>query len=220
MKISKAWDWSRNTDNIWLVPCMEIPWLAERWAGRGYVNFLDLGCGLGRHSFYMARKGFSTSAVDLSEFAIEQLNHQAETENINIDTAIGDMLCLPYDNCSFDCIIAYNVIYHTNTKGFVQTLTEINRILKPGGEIFLTLISKNTYSYKNKDNYKTVDENTLLRDENETGEDIPHFYVDINDVKKLFSKWSFVLIPKEFHEYDMTNSNYYSSHWSLLIRKP
>lgn len=64
---SKAWDWEKNQSDYWLIPCVESPYLAERWQGKGFLRFLDLGCGLGRHAVYMAKKGFEVTAADLSE---------------------------------------------------------------------------------------------------------------------------------------------------------
>ncbi len=74
MEITKAWDWSKNTDDQWLIPCMESSYLAEKWKSKGYNSFLDLGCGLGRHSIYMASHGFDVTAVDLSEYGVSHLN--------------------------------------------------------------------------------------------------------------------------------------------------
>jgi SAM-dependent methyltransferase len=55
---SKAWDWSKNEDNYWLIPTIEACYLTESWKSKGFNKFLDLGCGLGRHSIYFAGKGF------------------------------------------------------------------------------------------------------------------------------------------------------------------
>ncbi|MFZ2537964.1 MAG: methyltransferase domain-containing protein [Oscillospiraceae bacterium] len=219
MNITKAWDWSKNTDNQWLVPSIDSAYLAENWKSKGFNNFLDLGCGLGRHSIYMASHGFSVSAVDLSDYGVEYLKTWAEKENLTIKTEVCNMLSLPFEDNSFDCIMAYNVIYHTDTKGFIKSLSEINRVLKPNGELFITLISKNTYSYKRAENYKRVDENTILRDEHETEKNVPHFYTDIEDIKKLFSDWKFEHLPKEFCEYNMSNSEFFSIHWTVIASK-
>lgn len=49
-------------------------------------------------------------------------------------------------------IIAYHVVYHTDTEGFIKSLREIMRVLKRSGELFVTLNSKNSLSYHNIDN--------------------------------------------------------------------
>ncbi len=216
--ITKAWDWSKNTDNVWLIPCTESAYLAERWQGLGFKSFLDLGCGLGRHSIYMATKSFDVNAVDLSDYGVNHLREWAKKEGLTVKTAVSNMLTLLFEDNSFDCIMAYNVIYHTDTNGFTAVLEEIKRVLKPGGELFLTLISKNTYSFQNADQYKMLDENTLLRNEIEAGQDMPHFYVNIFDVRRFFSNWIFELPPIENAEYKADDTNYYSKHWSLLLK--
>lgn len=218
MPITKAWDWSKNTDDYWITPCVESAYLAERWSLKGFKNFLDLGCGLGRHSVYMGTHGFDVTAVDLSEEAVKRTKNWAAQENLQVKTCVSNMLKLPFRDNSFDCMIAYNVIYHTDTVGFQSVLEEIRRILKPGGELFLTLISKNTWSYNQADKRKRIDDNTVLRNENETGEDIPHFFVDLKDIKRFFINFKFIRLPVEECEYNMENPDYYSVHWKIVIK--
>ncbi len=218
MNITKAWDWSKNESNQWLIPCIESAYLAESWQSKQFTNFLDLGCGLGRHSIYMAKKGFDVTAVDLSDYGVNHTKEWANKENLNIETDVCNMLELPYNDNTFDCIIAYNVIYHTDTQGFVNTLKEIKRVLKPNGELFITLISKNTCSFQKKDDYKTIDENTILRDDDETEKYVPHFYVDICDIKHFFADWELIQTPKEYCEYNIDNPKYFSKHWSVMLK--
>jgi ubiquinone/menaquinone biosynthesis C-methylase UbiE len=49
---------------------------------------------------------------------------------------------LPYKDESFDCILAYHVISHTDTQGIKRILKELNRVLRKSGEFFITLCSK------------------------------------------------------------------------------
>ena len=218
MSITKPWDWTKNTNDKWLNPCMESAFLAERWQSNGLAKFLDLGCGLGRHSVYMAQKGFDVTAADLSDLGVSHLKEWAAKENLAVKTAVCNMLTLPFENSSFDCIMAYNVIYHTDTPGVISALDEIKRVLKPGGELFITFISKGTYSFQHAELFKRIDENTLLRDEDDTERDVPHFYVDIADIRKLFAGWSFIEPPKEMSEYKMDNPAYCSKHWTMLLK--
>lgn len=221
MNLSKAWNWSKNTDDFWLQPCIEIAYLAERWRSLHFENLLDLGCGLGRHSVYMAQRGFSVTAVDLSAYAVEYTAAWAEKEGAAVCAVKSDMFSLPIPDESMDSVLAYNVIYHTDTKGFFAAMKEIRRILKKDGELFLTLISKNTYGFARADPSRLVDRNTLLLDERETGEAIPHFHAGESDIKPLLADgWTFVRMPRETCDfYDMDKPEYFSKHWQLLLRK-
>lgn len=216
---SISWDWSKNESNKWLIPIVEAPYLSQRWHQNGFNTLLDLGCGLGRHSIYFAKNEFTVYSMDLSEYGINHLKSWAEKENLNLNYHVGDMLSLPFESNFFDCIIGYNVIYHTDTQGLIKTIDEIKRILKPGGELFITLISKSTWSWKNKDKCVQIDNNTILRDEDETERNVPHLFVDIEDIKEFFNDFEFVLSPKEFTEYDVKNDSYCSTHFELLLKK-
>jgi SAM-dependent methyltransferase len=216
---SKAWDWSKNQSDYWLIPSMESCYLAESWKSKGFNKFLDLGCGLGRHSIYFSKKGFEVNSLDLSEYGINHLVKWAEEEKVNVAADICDMLNLPFGSDTFDCIMAYNVIYHTDTNGFIRSLDEIKRVLKSGGELFTTLISKGTWSYQRADNYKRIDNNTILRDEHDTERDVPHFYVDIEDIKRYFTDFEFISSPIEQTVYNMENTENFSKHFNLIVRK-
>jgi SAM-dependent methyltransferase len=197
---------------------MESAFLAERWQSEGLTRFLDLGCGLGRHAVYMVQKGFDVTAADLSDLGLSHLKEWAAKENLNIKTALCNMLNLPFEAGSFDCIMAYNVIYHTDTPGFIKALNEIKRVLKPGGELFITLISKSTPAFQTSPDCKRIDKNTVLLDEDDTERDVPHFYVDIEDIKKLFSGWTFIAQPREWCDYKLDGQNKNRRHWTLLVR--
>lgn len=216
---SKAWDWSKNEDNYWLIPTIESCYLAESWKTKGFNKLLDLGCGLGRHSIYFAKKDFEVNSVDLSDYGVNHLKKWAEEERLNIEMSVCDMLNLPFDDETFDCIMAYNVIYHTDTEGFIKTLEEKKRVLKSKGELFITLISKNTWSFQKADQYKRIDNNTILRNEHDTEFDVPHFYVDIQELIKYFIDFDFIKIPIEQAEYNMEDTEYFSKHFNLIVKK-
>lgn len=216
--ITKAWDWSKNTDKNWLTPCIESAYLSERWKVKGFKELLDLGCGLGRHTIYMGIHGFHVTAYDLSDEAIKQTRKWAAKENLQIQAYTGNMLNLPFQNNSFDCLIAYNVIYHTNIEGLKATLHEIHRILRPDGEFFLTLISKSSYSFIHADNNQRIDKNTILRSEQETGDNIPHLFVDLKDIKLFFKDFEFICPPEEDFVYQIENPQWYSVHWKIIAK--
>jgi tellurite methyltransferase len=52
---------------------------------------LDLACGAGRNSLYLARQGWHVTAVDGSPVAIEILRERASAQNLNIDKRVADL---------------------------------------------------------------------------------------------------------------------------------
>jgi SAM-dependent methyltransferase len=190
---SKAWDWVSGASPRWLQPSEESYYLAHRWCEKGYQTMLDLGCGLGRHSIFFAQNGFSVSAMDLSEEGVRNLNQWKEREGLQIATAVGDMLNLPYGDRTFDCVFAYHVISHTDTVGIRQIIDEVDRVLAPDGEFYITLCSKETWSFTDA-GYPRIDENTVLKTEEGAEKDVPHFYAALDDVLELFGRFELISI--------------------------
>ena len=186
MAISKPWNWKEEKDRIWIChPCEESYFLAARWEKQGYEELLDFGCGLGRHSIFFAQQGFNVSSFDLSLYGTNHLKEWAERENLNIDIKLADMLELPYSDSTFDCIFAYHVISHTDSLGMKKVINEIKRVIKPLGELYLTLCSKDSWRYHEIE-YPRIDENTIIKTDDGPEKGIPHFYVNLEDVIDLF----------------------------------
>ncbi len=183
---SKGWQWEIVKDDencVWKNPSIESYYLLNRWKNQEKTEFLDLGCGLGRHSVLFGKNGFNVRCFDISEDAITRTKVWAESEGLSFDYKTGDMLMLPHTDESVDCIMYRNVISHTDTKGVKQAISEVKRVLKIQGECYLTLGSKETWGFKQED-WLWVDENTKLRMEEGPEYRVPHFYADYNLVKE------------------------------------
>ena len=218
---SKGWNWKivkEDKECIWKNPSIESYYLLNRWKNQGKKEFLDLGCGLGRHSILFSKNGFNVYCFDISEEAIKRTKAWAEEEKLELNYNVGDMLNLPYKDESIDAILCRNVISHTDTEGMKKVIKEIKRVLKKDGECYLTLGSKSTWGFKETD-WPMIDENTKLKMEEGPEYKTPHFYVDYELVKKLFSEFKIELIKhiEEFYEND--NKTYSSYHYHVLIKK-
>lgn len=193
---SKGWKWEivkNEREEIWKNPSVESYYLLNRWKTQGKKIFLDLGCGLGRHSILFGKNKFNISCFDISEEAINRTKEWAENENLKFDYKVGDMLKLPYNDEQFDCIYCRNVISHTDTEGIKRIINELNRVMKHNGECYLTLGSKDTWGFK-QENWPLIDENTRLRMEEGPEYKVPHFYVDYNLAKELFNNFKIINI--------------------------
>ena len=218
---SKGWNWKIVDGNIrerWMNPSIESFYLLSRWYSQGKRKFLDLGCGLGRHSILFGKNGFEVSCFDISEEAIKKTSKWAIEEGLDFDYSIGDMLNLPYKNESFDCVLCFNVISHTDTEGMKVIANEIKRILKKDGECYLTLGSKDTWGFK-QTQWPLVDENTRLKMEEGPEYKTPHFYADYNLIKQLFKDFEIEDIFQVIDYYTDKDKLYDSYHYHVLIKK-
>ena len=218
---SKGWNWEiveEDKDCIWKNPSEYSYWLLNRWKSKGKKNFLDLGCGLGRHSILFGKNDFNVSCFDISQNAIDRTKEWAIKENLNLNYNVGDMLSLRYEDNSMDAILCINVISHTDTEGIKKVINEIKRVLTPDGECYLTLGSKETYGFKYTD-WPMVDENTKLRMDEGPEYKTPHFYADYDLIQELFKDFSIESIKHIGTFYDKNDTVSTSYHYHLLIKR-
>ncbi len=123
-------------------PCAQLPDLPylssipARLAGCGAKNVLDLGCGGGWLSIYLARHNFSVTGVDVAEKALEFARQWSDREGLSVNFDLGDVTHLPYLPGSFDAVLANSMFDHL-TKELAYTLVvRLKEILCPGGTLF------------------------------------------------------------------------------------
>lgn len=207
------WNWEQDKINRWLEPAMEMPWLALRWKSLGFEALLDSGCGPGRHAVFFAGQGFSVTGLDKSPQALDHLTGWAARENLSVSTVLGDLGEMPFADNSFDCVVDYNASYHTDTEGYFRAVRELRRVLKPGGEVFLTLLSRRDAWYQSAAPEERLDRFTLGH---EGG--TPHFYGAREDFAEIFEGFSLAIAPREVIAPGIDNTRE-RIHFQLLLRK-
>ena len=218
---SKGWDWKIVKDDMncpWKIPSIESYYLLNRWKNLGFKSFLDLGCGLGRHTVLFASNGFDTYGFDISSDGLNKTKEWLDSLGLNANLVEGDMLSLPYADESFDSILCRNVISHQDTCGVKKIIGELKRVLKPGGECYLTLGSKSTWGF-NQTSWPLIDENTRLRMEEGPEYKVPHFYADYELIIELFKDFKIEFINHIEDFYESNGKTYSSFHYHVLIRK-
>ena len=112
------------------------------------LRVLDLGCGVGRNSIYIAEKykniNCIVDCVDLLEIAIEKLKQNARDYNVseNINGIIQSIE--EYDICSnsYDFIMAISSLEHVDSEeSFLKKLVEIKSGLRENGIVCLIINS-------------------------------------------------------------------------------
>lgn len=98
---------------------------------------LDLACGLGGNALWLARRGLSTRAWDLSPVAIERLRAQPEQGRLTAE--VRDVCAEPPPAGSFDVI----VVSHFLDRGLFPALCAA---LRPGGLLFYQTFTRERVS--------------------------------------------------------------------------
>ncbi len=87
---------------------------------------LDVACGAGRHSLFLARRGFKVIAADISWEGLQRLARHARDENLDIQIIHADLERFTFPPEIFDVIV--------NTRFLLRSLFPLYRsALKPGG---------------------------------------------------------------------------------------
>ncbi|HEY4496829.1 MAG TPA: methyltransferase domain-containing protein [Candidatus Paceibacterota bacterium] len=93
---------------------------------------LDLGAGYGRHSLFLAHKGFKVTAVEEDEKALESLKIRANTLGVEIATAHKDIKDFESDR-KYDVVIATMVLHFLNQNEVQDMLKKMQSWTAKGG---------------------------------------------------------------------------------------
>lgn len=95
-------------------------------------KILDLGCGQGKSLSYFKSKGYN----NLYGLEPEKELIAGIPKGI-AEIKQGRMEEMPYKNEAFDVVFIHTVLHHLPYENYLKACDEINRVLKPGGSIFM-----------------------------------------------------------------------------------
>jgi ubiquinone/menaquinone biosynthesis C-methylase UbiE len=96
-------------------------------------RILDLGCGKGRFALHVQGRGACVVGVDLSAAMLAYAT--------GLPRVRGSARRLPFSDGAFDGVMAIEVLEHLSDSGISLALSEIKRVLRPGGVV--AIIDKN-----------------------------------------------------------------------------
>lgn len=103
---------------------------------------LEIGCGMGTDHLAMARKGGIMHTVDLTPRNLEITRERFKQYGYRTQLALGDAEFLPYPTNSMDFVYSFGVIHHSPDTD--KIISEIHRVLKPGGKCYVTVYHKHS----------------------------------------------------------------------------
>lgn len=161
-KIKERWEKAYKE-----IPFAELPWetnkpereliklIKKGKIKRGKV--LDICCGSGTHSIYLAKKGFDITGIDVSSRAIKIARQRAKENRVKIKFLVGNALNLKLKNSSFDFIFDRGCFHHMPPKYRRKYIKDIYRILKPKGKYLLMCFSdRNLWDIENVFSLKKI----------------------------------------------------------------
>lgn len=162
--------------------------LESHGIGKG-SSILELGCGNGRISIGLAKKGYRVTGVDISPKFIEDAKRKAEKEKANVEFIIGDVRELDriLPNRYFDVILFHwgTIIGYYDEETDIKILSLCKKHVKSNGKLLITrLANRDTtaliYSFfGGKCSYISYDDNIVVVEE-----------VEFNPItSRMSSKW-------------------------------
>lgn len=112
--------------------------VTREWEG---IVTLDLGCGAGFMSEALARRGAHVIGVDPNGAVLEVARKHAASQGLAISYHEGVGEAIPLPNASVQRVICVDVLEHVRDVG--KVITEIRRVLSPGGLFFFDTINRN-----------------------------------------------------------------------------
>ncbi len=94
---------------------------------------LDLGCGAGRHTLFLAAEGFESFAVDWSRPGIEQTVQRAAEKNLDLGTQVAEVDAFDFPEDFFDAVLCHSVYCYLPLRRIASSIEAVRRVLKPGG---------------------------------------------------------------------------------------
>ena len=103
---------------------------------------LNVGCGHGA-DFVPFKEGFELYGIDISGKMLELAGKYAEKYNLKVNLTQADAREMPFADNFFDDAIAVATFHHIEgEEERLKALKELKRVLKPGGEAFITVWNK------------------------------------------------------------------------------
>lgn len=137
MPFDQTWEEILRSRTWGRYPAEEVVrFVARRFFGvpdRRQVAVLDLGCGGGAHTWFLAREGFNVTAVDGSAAAVDQTRELLKREGYVADVSVCDFLNLSFPDGSFNAVLDCAAIQHNPWNDIIAIHRHVYRMLKPGG---------------------------------------------------------------------------------------
>jgi 2-polyprenyl-3-methyl-5-hydroxy-6-metoxy-1,4-benzoquinol methylase len=161
-----------------------VPWIPQRLESNSASRILDLGCGSGWLSVFLARNGFKVTGIDVAPHALELGRQWAAMESLDITFDVGDMGDMPYPNNSFDAVVANSIIEHLPLSLALVAMDKVKSMIVPGGT-FIGCFDK--VGTGPGEYYKLEDGTQVYTDKGRKGMMLRYFPDE--EVQQLFDGW-------------------------------
>jgi cyclopropane fatty-acyl-phospholipid synthase-like methyltransferase len=179
----------RSTEDVYQkVSPSEIPWNMEDppealvdLVEKGRIKpcmCIDLGCGTGNYSIYLARNGFDVTGIDISPSAIGIAKENAREKGIRCQFIVSDVLYAGEQiQSTFDFAFDWEVLHHVFPQKRKRYVENVFRLLNPEGTYLSVCFSDKDHQFGGKGKYRHTPLGTYL------------YFSSENEMRRLFRKF-------------------------------
>lgn len=142
----------------------------------------DIACGSGQQSIKMAKQGCAVYGIDLNARAIETAKSIAK--GYDCDFQVGNAEKIPYDSNMFDKVVSVCSLEHFANDE--KAIEEMNRVLKPGGILVLTVDS---FTYNGIEKH--------LQEKHRTDCSVVNYY-SVSQLTQKLEKYGFEVLKSKY----------------------
>jgi SAM-dependent methyltransferase len=157
-----------------------------------------LDCGAGGESPPLAlfhEHGYDVRGIELNEEQRMKAEAFAQEQGIDLHISHGTMLHLPYDDTSLSYVYSYNTIFHMRKADVANAISEIHRVLVPGGLCFVNVLSVDDFRYGTGEK---IAEGEYRQEER--GEMVVHAYFQDDEPNEYFKDMQILIKEKRIVE--------------------
>jgi 2-polyprenyl-3-methyl-5-hydroxy-6-metoxy-1,4-benzoquinol methylase len=144
---------------------------------------LDIGCGEGFYSIYLAERGFKVAGIDFSEKAIEYAKKNAQEKDVNVKFIAMNVKDLDKLNEKFEFVFEWAFLHCiTKPKERKEYIENVSKLLNNGGKYFSICFNEDQLKEIPKESKKKLE--SIL------------YFSSLNELKELFNPYFKIIESK------------------------
>ena len=180
---------------------------------------IDIACGAGRHTILMAQMGLQSYGVDSSSSSIAYAKERSSKLGLNVEFQNMLVQDMKFEDGFFDIAIVWGLVHYLALDDQMNVLTEVHRILKPGGKLLCTL--RSTEDTRAKEGIEQ-EPNRFLVDYFDSGSSVPKktlmYFWDEEGVKQKLKQFVSIELGHRIVE-PIGKIGNKSAHWIISAEK-